>query len=469
MSAAEPRSSRAYERLLLRADRIAREQRHGVVRPTHLLLAVMSDLDTPWPDLIVERGGLAYGSALRRLGWRFYSQPHRQEEERIRLRSSMRLSLLIAVAVLVRLTIDIIRRMFAIELLPQATKRLPLSAESTEVLRLAKDFESTAGAAVPQATGSILLALASRPGPHVRVLPNATVLACDLRTKLGLATCRHRLILACDRPKLIARRIHMRIDREVASHGRLSHWGAAWALYGAGGGIFAFVALFASFVATGLLYLFLWPAVLLVAGTRALCGLIVGCDARSYHWLSIPGGEVAVTPESSPTAPRAVAAALLAPRLLAAVFCIAAMTVLIWRSADLGVAISPVVFRRPDVIVGGTAESLWLGPLSIFSGMLEQDGAAAGIGLLAGLGAGVMSIPTFRELELIRLHAGHEAGGGSRRSRMLTAPASLFTGAVSCVEAVLPFTGAPMYATAYLVPLIFSALVAIVLLQLAPY
>ena len=469
MSAAEAQPSSGLEQVLLRADRIAREQRHGVVRPTHLVLAVMSGWDTPWPDLIVERGGLAYGSALRRLRWKPYSQPHHQEEERIRLRSSMRLSLLVAVAVLVGLAIDVIRRMFAIELPPQGTERLPLSAESTEVVRLAKDFESTTGAAVTPAAGSVLLALASRPGPHLRVLPNATVLACDLRTKLGLETSRHRLILACDRPKLIARRIHMRIDREVASHGRLSRWGAAWALYGAAGGIFALVALFVAFVATGLLYLFLWPAVLLVAGTRTLCGLIVGCDARSYHWLSIPGGDVAVTPESSPASPRAVAVALLAPRLLAAVFCIAAMTVLIWRSADLGVAISPVVFRRPDVIVGGTAEGLWLGPLSIFSGMLEQDGAAAGIGLLAGLGAGVMSIPTFREVELVRLHAGHEAGGGSRRARMLTAPASFFTGAVSCVEAVLPFTGAPMYATAYLVPLILSALVAIALLQLAPY
>jgi hypothetical protein len=222
-------------------------------------------------------------------------------------------------------------------------------------------------------------------------------------------------------------------------------------------------------LATALLYLFLWPAALLMAGVRALCGAIVGCDARTYRWLKIPGGDVAFTPRSRPASPRAVAGALLAPRLLAALICVAAMTALFWRSVDLGVVISPIVFRRPDVITGGASEGLWLDPLSIFSGMLEQNGTAAGIGLLAGLGAGVMSIPTFREVELIRLHARHETGEGSRLSRAITAPASVFTGAVACVEAVLPFTGAPIYATAYLVPLFLSALAAVAVLQLMPY
>jgi hypothetical protein len=45
----------------------------------------------------------------------------------------------------------------------------------------------------------------------------------------------------------------------------------------------------------------------------------------------------------------------------------------------------------------------------------------------------------------------------------------VFTGAVACVEAVVPFAGAPLYASAYLVPLFLSVLAAIAILQLAPY
>jgi hypothetical protein len=185
--------------------------------------------------------------------------------------------------------------------------------------------------------------------------------------------------------------------------------------------------------------------------------------------LTVPGGDVAITPKSRAASPRAVAVALLAPRLLAALLCTAVMTALLWRSADLGVVLSPVVLRRPDIFTGAALEGLWLRPFSIFTGMLEQNGIAAGVGLLAGLGAGVMSIPTFREVETIRLHAGHEVGGGSRIARTITAPASVFTGAVSCVEALLPFTGAPVYASAYLLPLLCSALIAVAILHAMPY
>jgi hypothetical protein len=457
------------EVVLLWAEEIAREQGHRLVRPTHLVLAVMSDRREPWPLLILERGGLSYGSALRRLGWRPPIEARTSAAEEPRLRSSMRLMLLIAVLVAVALMISIVRRMFAIEPPPRSGHRLDLSAEAKDVVRLAEAFAGESGAEAKPVVGHLLLALASRPGEHLKVLPNATVLACDIRTRLGLSTSRHRLILACDRPKRVSRRVHMRIDRELAAYGRWSRWGAAWLLYGAAGVLGALTVFFLKILATALLYFFLWPAALLMAGTRALCGAIMGCDARSYHWLEVPGGDVALTSGSRPTSPRALTVALLVPRLLAALLCILAMTALLWRSAHLGVAIAPMVFRRPDLLTGAAPEALWLGPLSIFAGTLEQNGTVAGIGLLAGLGAGVMSIPTFREVELIRLHAGHEIGGGSRFTRAITAPASVFTGAFSCVEAVLPFTGAPIYATAYLVPLFLSALTAIAVLQFVPY
>jgi hypothetical protein len=454
---------------LRRAEEIAREQGHRLLRPTHLVLDVMSDRHGPWSLVILERGGLSYDSALRRLGWRPPTEPRASAPEEPRFRSSMRLMLLVAVLVAVTLTIGVVRKMLAVRPPPRSRHRLDLNGEAEDVVRLAETLAGGRGAEAKPAAGHLLLALASRPGEHLKVLPNATVLACEVRARLRLATRRHRLILACDRPKRTARRIHMRIDRELAVHGRRSRWGAAWLLYGAAGLLGALAVFFLRILTTALLYLFLWPAALLMAGVRALCGAIVGCEARSYHWLEVPGGDVALTSRSRPASPRAVAAALLAPRFLAAMLSIIVMTAVLWRSSHLGVAVAPIAFRRPDLLTGAAPEALWLGPLSILQGTLEQNGAAAGIGLLAGLGAGVMSIPTFREVELIRLHAGHDTGGGSRFTRAVTAPASVFTGAVACVEAVLPFTGAPLYATAYLVPLFFSALAAIAILQFAPY
>jgi hypothetical protein len=462
-------TARELETVLFWAEEIAREQGHRLVRPTHLVLAVMSDQREPWPLLILERGGLSYRLALRRLGWRPPIEPRPSAEDRPDFRSSMRLMLLVAVVVAVALMLSIVRKMFAIELPPRSGHRLDLSAEAKDAMRLAEALAPGQGAEAKPAVGRLLLALASRPGEHLRILPNPTVLACDIRTRLGLATSRHRLILACDRPKWIARRVHMRIDRELAAHGRWSRWGVAWFLYGAAGVLGALTVFFLRVLTTALLYLFLWPAALLMAGTRALFGAIAGCDARSHRWLEVPGGDVALTSGSRPASPRAVVVALLAPRLLAALLCILVMTALLWRSVHLGVAIAPMIFRRPDLLTGAAPEALWLGPLSIFAGTLEQNGTVAGIGLLAGLGAGVMSIPTFREVELIRLHAGHDTGGGSRFTRAITAPASVFTGAISCVEAVLPFTGAPIYATAYLVPLFLSVLAAIAALQFVPY
>lgn len=468
MNARENRAAE-LETVMLRADAIARQQRHGSVRPTHLVLAIMSDWDASWPDLIIERGGLAYGSALRRLGWKAPAGQSLSTPESPRFRSSMRLTLLIAAIVAVTILLNVVRRLFSIGRPAQGPARLALSAEAIETVRLAKVLAAAGTVQAEPTVGHLLLALASRPGEHLKVLPNSTVLGCEVRRRLGLATSRHRLILACDRPKLIARRIHMRIDREIASHGRRSRWGVAALLYGAAGALFAVAAFPVTFLATALLYFFLWPAALLMAGARALCGATVGCDARSYHLLKVPGGDVALTSKTQPASARAVSVALLAPRLLAALLCIVAMSAVLWQSADLGVVISPVLFRRPDILTGAASGALWLEPLSIFAGTLEQNGTAAGIGLLAGLGAGVMSVPTFHEVELIRLHAGHEAGGGSRLARMITAPASLFTGAVSCIEAVLPFTGAPIYATVYLVPLLLWTLAAIAVLQLLPY
>ncbi len=458
-------TAEGLEPILTRAREIALDQGHDLIRPTHLLVAILADRATPWPILVLERGGLSDDSALRRLGWR---PPAAWADTRApRYRSSMRMMLLMASVVLLVSILRLARRLFAIRARPRSEGHLPISADSEEMLRLAGAIKGDRPGRTE--AGHLLLSLASRPGEHLKVLPNATVLACALRIRLGLASPRHRLIVACDRPKLITRRCHMRIDREVARHGRFSRWGLASLLYRGAGVLFALAVFPITVLATALLYLFLWPASLLVAATRSLCAAAAGCESSSHLWLKVPGGEVALTPTSRPPSPRAAAAALLAPRLVAAMFCILALLALLWQARDVGVVLSPVLYRRPDLIDGAAQEGIWRGPLMILAGMLEANGTAAGIGLLAGLGAGVMSIPTFSEIELVRLHAGHDAGGGSRLARALTAPASLFTGAVSCVEAFLPFTGSPIYATAYLVPLFLSLLIAGALLQLTPF
>lgn len=455
--------------VVMRASVIAELEREASITPTHLALAIMSAWDSPWPDLILERGGYSYDRALRRLRSDRSRDDSSAEREGPQYRSSMRLMLIVFVMDLIAFARALFRRAFALGPGAPRPDRPVLDAESAEVMRTSRGLAAGGEGSPDPSAGHVLLALVSRPGEHLRVLPNSTVVACAVRKRLGLATRRHRLILACDRAKWLTRRAHMKLDREVKAHGRRSRWGVAWLAYGALGVVFAAAVFPVTVLATALLYLFLWPAALLMSGVRTLCGAMVGCDARSFHWLKVPGGDVALTPKDQAASPRAFTIALLVPRIAALGLCLATMTVLFWRSESVGVALSPVLFRRPDILAGVASEGYWLGPLSIFSGMLEQDGAAAGIGLLAGLGAGVMSIPTFREIELIRLHAGHEVGRGSWLARSITLPASLFTGAVSCIEAVLPFTGSPLYATAYIVPLFLSASLAVAALQLMPF
>lgn len=457
-----------------RAGRLAQETGHRMVTPSHLLLAIMSQPGSPWPERIVERGGLSYRLALRRLRWQPRDKPQRTAQAKTgQYRASMRLMVVVLVmttAMLVASVFRLTRRGQAADARPNP----PRDSDTAEAIALGERFAlagATSGAARPAEleVAHLLLALATTPGQHLKVLENSTVLSCAIRAELGLATSRHRLILACDRAKLAARRAHMRIDREISSRGHWSSWGIAWAGYGAAGLLFAAAVFPFMALANFLLYLFLWPAAMLVAGLRAFCGMVAGYDARSYRWLKIPGGDVALSGAGQRMSARSVAIALLVPRLVAFLCCVAALVAILWRSERLGIVASPTLFRRPDLISGAAHESIWLTSASILEGMLIQNGTLAGIGLLAGLGAGMMSLPTYRELELIRLYAGHEAGRGSGLARSITAPASMLTGAISCVEAVLPFSNGPIYLTVYIVPLTISLFLAAAIVAILPY
>ena len=72
-----------------------------------------------------------------------------------------------------------------------------------------------------------------------------------------------------------------------------------------------------------------------------------------------------------------------------------------------------------------------------------------------------LAIPTGRELEMLRLHAGHVAGGGSRPSRALLGTASLLTQMGAMLETVLSASAVPIYATVYIVPFACAVIIAI--------
>ena len=431
----------------------------------------MAAFESPWPQQIVERGGLSYEQALRRLGWSrgaIAREPASPPEVRL-YRASMRVTTTVVVITLVGVVARLVRRLLRRKRshIPQLRCDLAAAQAIEATRRLLPGARAERGDATN--VGCLLLVLASTPGHHLRLLDNATVLACAVRRDLGLAAWHHRLILALDRPNLETRQMRLRLQRRVARHGRASRWGPALLCFRFAGLLFA-VALFpVTVLATVLLYTFLWPATILMAGLRALAGMIVGCDARGRRWHEIPGGETSLFGDEPRISAARLAVVVLLPRVLAFACSFAALLVLVWRSQRLGVALFPTLFSRPDVRVGASADALFETPLIIFADAWTQNGLLGGIGLLAGLGLAVMSLPTYRELQLIRLHAGHELGEGSRLARIVTLPATILTGAFACVETVLPLRNGPLYLTVYIVPLLLSLALAAYATALLPY
>jgi hypothetical protein len=460
--------SRDLDAVLRRAEGFAQANGDARVTPTHLLLAVMSQFESPWPVRIVECGGLNFRSALRRLGWRRIAELQPETPAVCGYRSSVRLMLVVLFTRLPRSLTQLFRAG------PEPSNHPLPGAASTPVLALAERFaaEQHRGGSehsAPVDVGHLLLALASSPGGHLRLLDNSIVLACAVRRELGLATSSHRAVLACARLSLKARQVSMKIDAGVAANGRLSRSGAAWVAYAFGGLLIALIVFPVTVLANLVLYIFLWPAAILVTGLRSLGGLVVGCRTASHRLHEIPGGETALVGVDNRLSDRRVALVFLLPRLLAFALSVATMTVIVWRTERLGIPLFPTLFSRPDLVTSGSPETLVLVPIAILSDMLAENGTLGGIGLLAGVGLAFMSMPTYRELTLIRLYAGHEAGLGSQLARLLSAPATLLTGAIACIEAVLPFRNGPIYLTVYIVPAFFSLATAAAIVALLPY
>jgi hypothetical protein len=463
MNDVEQRAS--VRRIVARAVQFAQIRADPTVTPTHLLLAVMEDTRSLWARRIVERGGFSFNLALRRLRWPEVAAIVPISPEARLYRASVRLMLIIVITGPV---IALWRRL-TIEAHPLERPRLDRSA--ADVLRALSEWpsKSDSHSVLDSDVGRLLLTLATTPGRHLRLLDNANVLACAVRRDLGLDRWHHRMILRFDWPKLVTRRTRMWLRRQVFVHGWISIYGLA--LVGSLGlGLAAAVLVFAATVpATLVLYLFLWPSLILITGIRTGVCRLVGCDTRVHRWYEIPGGEIALAGDGEPIVPSRLMAAIIVPRAAAFMLCISALVFVGWRSQRLGVALFPTLFVRPDLLLSVHADSFILAPFAVFFDAMSQDGVLKGIGLLAGLGAGMLSLPTYRELTLLRLHAGHERGRGSRLARAATLPASVLAGAFACVEAVLPLRNGPIYLTVFVVPLGVALVIAALISMLLPY
>lgn len=452
--------------MLKRAERFATHQHRSAVTPTDLLLAISAEPDRRLPELIVERGGLSFDQALRRTAC---PNPHGMFRLVPDPPPSYRGSMSQAVVILFLTPLLLVASFRWRRSAAQAPPRLDRG--SAAILELARQL--TAGTSRTErktvTPAHLLLAIASSPGRHLRLFDNPSLMACALRRELGLSAWHHDLVLALDAVKLRARRTKMRLDRRVSEHGHTSRWGlarAAYALAGLLGAAFVFPI---TVLANVLLYLFLWPATILNAGIRALCGLAVGCETTNHRLHEVPGGELALVGADAEVSDRRLLTVFLVPRLLAFLISTIVLVVVVWRSDRLGVAMFPTVFARPDLVTHSGAQGIWQVPLALLGDTLHQNGALAGIGILAGIGLAFMSIPTYSELTLIRLYGGHELGRGSGLVRLITLPATILTGVVACIEAVLPFRNGPIYITVYIVPAIFSLLIAGMIVSLLPY
>jgi hypothetical protein len=452
------------DRALARAEAIARTRHASCVTTSHLMLALLSDAHTRWPTIVAERGGLTHADAAKRLD---APRPRDEVSDPCRHLPSVRLASLVLVGQLVGL----IRR------LVRALRTPPAAPVRTAGVRQAlADAEQLANVSrrphgVPpdeQASGHLLLALCLMPGRHLRLLDNPTLPASAIRRELGLAGSFDRLLLRFDGGRVGLRRAGATL--RARSRARLiSLWTLAFFLYRAIGAFWHFGVFLITIVPTVALYVFLGPALLLVSGVRTLVGLVTGCDLHTTKWYDIPGGEAALRDAGATVSSRRLAATMLIPRAVAFACCIVTLAAIGWRSSRLGVIPLPHVFTRPDLLTGDDVSQFLLAPVWLTSDFVEQYGAMVGLGLVAGVGAGMLSLPTYREIEMLRLHAGHERGMGTAFGRVVTYPVLVLMRGVALVETVLPFRQGPLYVTVYVVPLVTALVLALLLSLLLPY
>lgn len=164
-----------------------------------------------------------------------------------------------------------------------------------------------------------------------------------------------------------------------------------------------------------------------------------------------------------------LALAVLLPRLACFALCVFSLFVLFWQTVRLGVYPFQITIARYDIVAGNVDASVILAPVIIFFDAWYVHGPILGTGILAGVGAGALAVPSFREIELVRMAGAHELGRGSRVVRATVAPLLVVTAVVAFFEAILPFKGGPLYLTMYAIPVGVAFLASLPLRMLLPY
>lgn len=459
------------EEILDRARKIASKRTELTKRVTSevncsdLLLAVMACPSTQgWARLIADRGGLGVKDAIRRLNCPELAEVIQAPADHIgRYRPSLPVRLVIGI----RLVVSFVARLFGWTL-DRHSKIAPdepqLSASACKTLDDASTYARRAHLRGQRPShevvaGGVLLALATRPGRHLCLLTKPELVAAAVRLDLGIGVRGDRFVVGLDGLHLRRRRFAAWLQGRADGSKRLSAWSIANRVSRATGDVIGAFWLAFEIVASVGLYLFLWPALLLFTGFRHLAAALGNVEVSSRRWWDVPGGELVCNGGSDerPTS-RTLTFIVLAPRSLAFASCVVAMFAVGRGMHTLGIVPVPELFARPDLLagVGGLAGA----PLAILGGFTGQYGALGGLGLLAGLGCGLLAIPTGPELETLRRQAGHSRGHGSRIMRPVLGGASLLAQASASLETFLSLQGGPIYLTVYAVPFICAVLLA---------
>jgi hypothetical protein len=444
--------------LLPAAERIARHRESPAIGADHLLLAIMCDESSPWARILDERGVGTYDTVRRAAA----PLPSRADlglgQARVsRCPKPMRRAIVDLAIGLVLLATTLLRRRARPA---KVDSGLPLGQDARLAILIARQLADGEDVTA----GHVLVALASIPGAQIKLLRREhQLVAAAARQALGLTRGRDRFLLTLRRPALAARRLERRL-RADGGAGRT----VVRLLMRACGLLWALTLFFVETTVTVGLYVFLWPALLLANGVRAFTGWALGVDFTVRRAHEIPGGEVEVH-LSSTTSDLRAAGAILIPRAVCFAVCLSSMVVLLWQSSRLGVVPFPVTIARYDIVQGNVELAQLIAPLLILFDTFVGHGPVVGAGILAGIGAGLLAVPSFREMQMIRLAGGHDVGRGSRALRVVLAPFSGMTAVFACFEAIVPFRGGPLYLTVYALPLLLALALAAQVDPLLPY
>ena len=243
---------------------IARYQRRSEVAADHLLLAIMGSTDSRWASILIERGVGTYDQAAKVAGpLPRLDALNGLSQERVATERPMRRVL---VDYIIGFLLVILRRLRPRAGRSPVTPELPFGSDAELVLRVSEELASDSAT-----VGHVLIALASLPGAQINLLrSDYRVVAAAARLAVGLPRRRDRVILALRRPALECQR------RETCLKAGSRRSRLAYLAMRICGVVWAVIVFAVETIATCALYLFLWPALLLMNGIRAAVSAALG-------------------------------------------------------------------------------------------------------------------------------------------------------------------------------------------------